>query len=173
MAALIGRESVVRYSGHKSSGEACAVRNMAQSESKSELLSTARQNQRGARARRRGDVTTRVVVDWSSTVETEAGRCLAPVTLELEARSPPNAGGVWRQHQPGARCGELAGASWLDVIAGARCSEIVLTARLADDAADRHLVLELAELLTQRLSATKPHIRVRFLPPPTGLGSAA
>jgi hypothetical protein len=41
---------------------------------------------------------------------------------------------------------------------------VVLTVRLGDDGRARHLVLELAELLTQRLSATKPHIRVRFLP---------
>jgi hypothetical protein len=40
----------------------------------------------------------------------------------------------------------------------------VLTARLGDDQPAKHLVLELAELLTLELAATQPLIRVRFLP---------
>jgi hypothetical protein len=83
---------------------------------------------------------------------------LAPVNLELEGASSATAGRAWR-------CRELSGASWVEAIAAAGCSEVVLTARLGDDGRARHLVLELAELLTRTLSATKPHIRVRFLPP--------
>jgi hypothetical protein len=90
---------------------------------------------------------------------------LAPVHLELEPSSSATAGATWR-------CRELAGASWVEAISAARCSEVVLTARLGDDGRARHLVLELAELLTQRLLATKPHIRVRFLPPLTELDTS-
>jgi hypothetical protein len=82
---------------------------------------------------------------------------LAPVNLELAGSSSATAGGAWR-------CRELSGASWVEAISAAGCTEVVLTARLGDDGRARHLVLELAELLTQTLSATKPHIRVRFLP---------
>jgi len=140
---------------------------MAQSLSKSELARTAWRHRAGASGRRaRNREAARVVVAWSSTLDTEAGRCLAPVNLELEASSAANAGRTWR-------CRELEGASWVEAISAARCSEVVLTARLADDTAARHLVLELVELLTQRLSATKPHIRVRFLPPLAELDTSA
>jgi hypothetical protein len=99
----------------------------------------------------------RVVVAWSSSFDAEGGRCSAPVNLELEASPSTTAGRTWR-------CRELGGASWVEAISAARCSEVVLTARLGNDERARHLVLDLAELLTRRLAATKPHIRVRFLP---------
>jgi hypothetical protein len=54
--------------------------------------------------------------------------------------------------------------SWVESISAARCTEVVLTARLGTDGAAKHRVLALAELLTQRLAATKSHVRVRFLP---------
>jgi hypothetical protein len=107
----------------------------------------------------------RVVVAWSSPSDTEAGHCLAPVNLELEPSSSATAGGAWR-------CRELSGASWVEAISAAHCTEVVLTARLGDNGPARHLVLELAELLTQKLSATKPHIRVRFLPSLAEAGTA-
>jgi hypothetical protein len=131
---------------------------MAQQQSKSELTRTAWRTQpaaSGRRARRREAA--RIVVAWSSPSGTETGRCLAPLNLELEPSGSTTGGRPWR-------CRELSDASWVEAISAARCTEVVLTARLGDDGRARHLVLELAELLTQRLSITKPHIRVRFLP---------
>jgi hypothetical protein len=61
-------------------------------------------------------------------------------------------------------CPKNFGSNWVDAISPARRSEVVLTARLDDDASAKHLVLELAELLTFRLSESKPLIRVLFLP---------
>ncbi|MES1187297.1 MAG: hypothetical protein ABUL60_26000 [Myxococcales bacterium] len=127
---------------------------MAQQAFKSERGRTAWRRQARATGRPTGGCeAARVVVAWSSS-DMEAGRCLAPVNLELETAAT---GGTWR-------CRELSGASWVEAISAARCTEVVLTARLGEDGRARHRVLELAELLTQRLSATKPHIRVRFLP---------
>ena len=51
---------------------------------------------------------------------------------------------------------------WLADLAAARCHEVVLTARVGKKAPARHLVLELAELLTVELAATQPLIRVLF-----------
>jgi hypothetical protein len=129
---------------------------MAQQLPKSELTRAAWRRQVAA-ARRvgRSREPARVVVAWSSPSDSEAGRCLAPVNLELEASSTANAGDAWR-------CREPSGASWVEAISAAGCTEVVLTARVGEDGRARHLVLELAELLTQKLSATKPHIRVRF-----------
>jgi len=66
---------------------------------------------------------------------------------------------------------ERSGASWVEALSAASCTEVVLTACVPDEGRARHLVLELAEQLTQRLSATKPHIRVRFLPLSAARGS--
>lgn len=110
--------------------------------------------------RRRGREPAHLVVASASPLDTEARRCFAPVNLELA--SPDQ---TWR-------CRELAGASWVEAISAAGCHEVVLTARLGDDGTARHLVLELAEFLTQRLAATKAHIRVRFLPALTDFGTA-
>jgi hypothetical protein len=114
------------------------------------------------RAHRREPV--QVVLDWSSPLDAEAVGCHSPVNLELDASSSAIGGG-WR-------CRELSGASWVEAISAAHCTEVVLTARLGDDRRARHLVLELVELLTQRLSATKPYIRVRFLPSLNELGTS-
>ena len=56
------------------------------------------------------------------------------------------------------------GTSQLEPLCAARCSEVVLTAQ-SDDPPSKHLVFELAGLLTLKLAATQPLIRVRFLPP--------
>lgn len=130
---------------------------MAQQVSRSESVRTTWRGPSESRRLQRARGPARVVVAWSSPLDTEAGRCLAPVKLELEAAPSATAIGAWH-------CRELSGASWVEAISAARCTEVVLTARLGDDGAARHRVLELAELLTQRLSATKPHILVRFLP---------
>ncbi len=61
-------------------------------------------------------------------------------------------------------CSEDFGANWVEAISSARCSEVVLTARLGNDVPARHLVLELAELLTFSLTESHPLIRVLFLP---------
>lgn len=133
---------------------------MARQALKAELMPTTRRRREAAPRRdtRRREAA-RVVVAWSSPSDLEAGRVLAPVNLELETSSSATAGGSWR-------CRELSGVSWVEAISAARCTEVVLTAHLGGDGRGRHLVLELAEILTQRLSATKPHIRVRFLPSP-------
>jgi hypothetical protein len=134
---------------------------MAQQPLKSELMRTAWRRQGAApRQHTRRRETARVVVAWSSPSGVETGRVLAPVNLELETSSSGTAGGSWR-------CRELSGASWVDAIAAAGCTEVVLTAHLGGDGRGRHLVLELAETLTRKLSGTKPHIRVRFMPLPT------
>jgi hypothetical protein len=106
-------------------------------------------------ARSRG--VARVVVDWSSPLTVASGAVLAPLQLELEAAPQGTALGTWK-------CRELSTAGWVEAISSAQCTEVVLTARLGDDGPARHLVLELAELLTQKLAATQPLIRVRFLP---------
>jgi hypothetical protein len=131
---------------------------MAQKPSKSEQIRTA-WRKKGAAAGRRGrcQEAARVVVAWSSPSDMEGGRCLAPVNLELETSSSATAGGSWR-------CHDLSGVSWVEAISAAHCTEVVLTAHLGPNGRGRHLVLELAEILTQRLSATQPHIRVRFEP---------
>jgi len=63
-------------------------------------------------------------------------------------------------------CSGHAEFDWIAALCSARCSEVVLTARLGDNLAGKHIVLELAELLTFRLTATQPLIRVFFLPTP-------
>jgi len=54
--------------------------------------------------------------------------------------------------------------SWIEAISSARCREVLLTARLGNNVPAKHLVLELAELLTFSLTEIQPLIRVRFLP---------
>ena len=55
-------------------------------------------------------------------------------------------------------------SSWVESLSAWRCSEIVLTARLGDNLAAKHRVLELAEFLTFKLAGSQPLIRVLFLP---------
>lgn len=64
------------------------------------------------------------------------------------------------------RRGELG---WLAELAAARCNEVVLTAHVGNDGSAKHLVLELAELLTLELTATQPLIRVLFSAEPSYL----
>ena len=97
----------------------------------------------------------RITVSWTR-VDQEQTRGALPAQLELTVSyASPNA--RWVCLTPFAQ-------NWLEIIAAKPCSEIVLTARLADDSNAKHLVLELAERLTQQLSAAQPLIRVRFLP---------
>jgi hypothetical protein len=96
----------------------------------------------------------RVTVAWSSD---DGAKSFAPTELELVAGLEADPTRTWTCPQPFA-------SNWVEAIASARCSEVVLTARLGDDLPAKHLVLELAELLTHELAATQPLIRVRFLP---------
>lgn len=130
---------------------------MAQHLPKSELTRAAWRRQAAASGRRaRSREAARVVVACSSPSDAEAE--LGPFNLELEGSSSGNAGRAWR-------CRELPGASWEEAISAAGCTEVVLTAHLGGDGRARHLVLALAEFLTQKLFATKPYIRVRFHSP--------
>jgi len=61
-------------------------------------------------------------------------------------------------------CSDDAEFDWIAELSSAQCNEVVLTARLGDNLAAKHIVLELAELLTFRLAATQPLVRVLFLP---------
>lgn len=138
---------------------------MAQKPWKSEETRTAWRKQGAAPSRPRSRrEAARVVVAWSSSSDTEGSRSLAPVNLELETSSSATAGGSWR-------CRDLSGLSWVEAISAARCTEVVLTAHLGPHGRGRHLVLELAEILTHRLSATKPHILVRFAATGVQVGS--
>jgi hypothetical protein len=97
----------------------------------------------------------RVTVAWTPSNPDSAPR-FAPSEIELVAGlEATSSAWICRQH---------FASNWLEAIASARCSEVVLTARLGDDPQAKHVVLELAELLTVQLAATQPLIRVRFLP---------
>ena len=104
-----------------------------------------------ARGRTRRGVAARVSVAWSPARDIEGARSATELAVELGAE-----GGYRWSHAPEADGG------WLDVLAEAGCTEVTLTARLGDHGA-KHAVLELAELLTFKLAATQPLIRVRFL----------
>ena len=95
--------------------------------------------------------TPRVTVTWTPANDAPS----APTELELVAELAGTT--TWS-------CGGHFESDWVRALASARCSEVVLTARLDDDQPAKHLVLELAELLTLELAATQPLIRVRFLP---------
>jgi hypothetical protein len=97
----------------------------------------------------------RVTVTWTPSGQ-DAAAPLASAELELVAGISSAAHRHWT-------CPRNFGSSWLEAISPARCSEVVLTARLGDDLSAKHLVLELAELLTLKLTETRPLIRVRFL----------
>jgi hypothetical protein len=79
------------------------------------------------------------------------------VEVELEAE-------LHQSGQPGWTCREGAGVGWEEAICAAQCDEVILTAQLGRRPDEKHVVLALAELLTQKLAATQPLIRVRFLP---------
>jgi len=81
----------------------------------------------------------------------------ARTELELVAGEEATANSTWS-------CPESFGSNWVEAISSARCNEVVLTARIGSDVSAKHLVLELAELLTFRLTESHPLIRVLFLP---------
>jgi hypothetical protein len=95
----------------------------------------------------------RVVIAWSPA--DRGDQPLSGTFTEIEARLGPSA----------AANASLVDSAWVEKLSSARCSEVTLTARLGNDLPAKHLVLELAGLLTQKLTATRPLIRVRFLPP--------
>jgi hypothetical protein len=97
------------------------------------------------------------VVAWSPANEdSPSGLTLSEIELEAELEATSSA--TWT-------CRQSLASGWVEALAASRCSEVVLTAMLGDDQPAKHLVLELAELLTFQLAATHPLIRVRFLPP--------
>ena len=101
-------------------------------------------------------VPARVTIAWTpSRHDGEPQR--APIEVELIADLDPAVTSAWL-------CPPGVGPNWLEALFAARCSEVLLTARLGDDLAAKHRVLELAELLTFKLTATQPLIRVLFLP---------
>lgn len=99
----------------------------------------------------------RVTVSWIASPHTDA-ESLAPTELELVAGLESASDRTWT-------CLQGFGSNWVEAISAARCTEVVLTARLGDDTPAKHLVLELAELLTFKLTQSQPLIRVLFLPP--------
>ena len=85
--------------------------------------------------------------------------CAAEWRIELETDSALSGNA-----EPRWVCSQPSDLGWEEALSAAGCEEVVLTAELDDDPAAKHLVLDLAERLTQKLAATHPLIRVRFLP---------
>ena len=102
-------------------------------------------------------VAARVTVAWTPSKHAAASD-LAPTEIELVSRLNAGSHSTWI-------CAPSLGSNWLEAISSAHCQEVVLTARVGDDLPAKHLVLELAELLTLKLTEGQPMIRVRFLPP--------
>jgi hypothetical protein len=96
-----------------------------------------------------------VTVAWTPSSH-DGERPGAGIEVELVADLDAAVTGTWL-------CPNGVGPNWLEALFCAGCSEVVLTARLGNDLSAKHRVLELAELLTFKLTATKPLIRVRFL----------
>lgn len=96
-----------------------------------------------------------VVVAWTA-VSDGGGLVAEPTQVELEARLGSPASTTWTSREP-------ADSGWAEALSTARCTEVLLTAP-DDDLRSRHLVFELAGLLTHKLLATRPLIRVRFVP---------
>lgn len=99
---------------------------------------------------------TRVVVAWSP-INEGGPSGLTPTEIELVAELEATSSPKWT-------CRQSLESGWVEALSSSRCREVVLTAMLDDDQPAKHLVLELAELLTFKLAATHPLIRVRFLP---------
>jgi hypothetical protein len=93
----------------------------------------------------------RVTVAWTPSNHDDSSH-LTSTEVELEAA----ANRTWT-------CPESFGSNWLEAISSAHCNEVVLTARVGSDSSAKHLVLDLAELLTFRLAASQPLIRVLFV----------
>jgi hypothetical protein len=102
-------------------------------------------------------VTARVTVAWTPSKHGGPSD-LAPAEIELVSRLNADSNCTWI-------CAPSFGSNWLEAISSAHCQEVVLTARIGNDMPAKHLVLELAELLTLELTEGQPTIRVRFLPP--------
>ena len=94
----------------------------------------------------------RVAVDWSSAAITER----STGHVELTARLDAGARAAWSCVLPGSD-------GWEEAINASGCSEVVLTTWLGSESVAKDMVLDLAEHLTQKLKASKPLIRVRFL----------
>jgi len=108
--------------------------------------------------------TARVTISWIPGHHDGPARP-APAELELVCGLEADSNRTWTNR--GA-----FGAQWLEAIDSARCSEVVLTARLGHDLAAKHWVLELAELLTCKLTASQPLIRVFFVATESALRAA-
>jgi len=96
----------------------------------------------------------RVTVAWTPSIH-ELADGWGATEVELEALLATGAPTTWT-------CREPCAPDWVELISSAHCSEVVLTARLGDDAAAKHLVLDLAERLAFELASSRPLIRVLF-----------
>jgi hypothetical protein len=101
-------------------------------------------------------VDARVTVAWTPTNDAGAPN-VTPTEIELVSEPDAEPNRTWV-------CPQSFGSNWVEAISSAHCREVVLTARLGNNLPAKHLVLELAELLTFRLAESQPLIRVRFLP---------
>ena len=100
--------------------------------------------------------TARVTVSWQPANHDRAAQLgLSEVELVAGLEAVPNRN--WT-------CLDGSERDWVQAIASSRSSEVLLTARLGNDLAAKHLVLELAELLTFTLRESHPLVRVLFLP---------
>ena len=99
-----------------------------------------------------------VVVAWSE--PGAAAPAAAVARIELQAEPKPSGKLTWNCRTP-------SGWGWEEALCAAGCDEVLVTAQLGDDRDAKHLVLGLAERLTQKLAATKPLVRVRFLSEPS------
>ena len=109
---------------------------------------------RSARSSSNPSHAARVTVAWTPSYR-DGAPGLGPTEVELVAEVEAAQPTKWTCQQPFS-------SSWVEAIASARCSEVTLTAKLGGNLSAKHLVLELAELLTHELTATHPLIRVRF-----------
>lgn len=112
---------------------------------------------RSRKARSRSNLV-QVVVAWSA--PGSAAPAAAVAQVELEAEPKPSGQPTWNCRAP-------SGWRWEEALCAAGCDEVLVTAQLGDDRDAKHLVLGLAERLTQKLAATKPLVRVRFLAEPS------
>lgn len=109
--------------------------------------------------------TARVTISWTPGHHDGPAR-LAPTEVELVTGLEADSNRTWTSTA-------AFGNQWLEAIDAARCSEVVLTARLGHDLAAKHSVLELAELLTFKLTASQPLIRVFFVTTESALRGAS
>jgi len=110
---------------------------------------------RGAKGRE-SFTTARVTVSWTPKNH-DGASVFAPPQLELTRELDAGPNRSWT-------CSDYFGFDWVDALSSADCREVVLTARLGDNIPAKHLVLELAEHLTFKLTEHQPLIRVLFLP---------